>query len=65
MRFTAESDEDGVNLKTAVLNAARAGFTPAAVIEQLDQIGYELTPLSPGLPTPTKPPPKPEPEPVE
>ena len=40
----SKSDKEGADLKTALLAAvtAQGGFSPLALVEELDKLGYEL-----------------------
>lgn len=43
--FKAETDQDGIDLKDAVQAAVRGvGFSPAAIIDELDRIRSTRTP---------------------
>jgi hypothetical protein len=41
IRFSAQADPDGVNLKDAVIEAASNCFSPVAIIEALQARGYK------------------------
>jgi hypothetical protein len=44
----SKSDKEGADLKTALLAAvtAQGGFSPLALVEELDKLGYELVKMN-------------------